>query len=457
MASAQIAPTSPIPASYEQEQHLRAFRFCEQRQEEMARLLIIAWEEQGQCNTDIMGNVITAHLRRHDTYHSWFEERDGDLVRHVLNDPSAIEMEAVALGEVNSAEWQQYASETASPFSWDCFKFGVLQRPDGFTCFASIDHRNSDISVLALVMKELHSAYGAERDGNPPLRLASPGRYLDYCRSQRSRAAGMTMMDPAIAEWVSFLNRNDGQLPKFPLPLDVFEDRCIAEYMTMDLLDEAGVTAFETVCHASGARMMGGLLACAALTERELAGTSRYGVVTLAPTRKSPEAFRTAGWCMGLLPIDFDLKGQSFVELAATAERVFGARLHLASTPVERVLELAQDMLKLQPSSADGVMLSYSDLSRPPFNPTIVHDWHQTNARVYFNPGMAGQVAIWFFKTQRGLTLTAAYPATAAARVSMQRYVETLKTTCLGAVKTPIPIVYSQDTGHEPYPTCATE
>ena len=441
LAHAQMAPPSPIPPSYEQEQHLRAFRLCEQQQEEMARLLIVAWEEKGQCNIDIMGNVIAAHLRRHDTYHSWFEERNGKLVRHVLVDPSTIEMEAVALGEVNAAEWQQHASATASPFAWDCFRFGILQRPDGFTCFASIDHRNSDISILALVMKEIHSAYGAALDGKPPMRLASPGHYLDYCANQRARAASMTAMDPDVTEWMSFLQRNAGQLPKFPLPLGVLEDHCLAEYMTMDLLDERALTAFETVCRASGARMMGGLLACAALTEKGLAGTSRYSVVTLAPTRKSPKAFRTAGWCMGVLPIDFDVSGQSFFELARTAERIFGARFHLANAPVERVLELAADMPELQPATAGGVMLSYSDMSRPPFNPTIVHDWHQTNARVYFNPGMARQVAIWFFKTQRGLTLTAAYPATAEARASMRRYVEALKVACHGAAKTPIPAV----------------
>jgi hypothetical protein len=423
----------------------------------MARLLIVAWEEQGQCDTKIMGNVITAHLRRHDTYHSWFEQRDGDLVRHVLPDPSVIEMEAIALGEVDAAEWQKHASTTASPLLWDCFKFGILQRTDGFTCFASIDHRNSDGSLLALVMKEIHSAYGAAHDGKPPLRLASSGRYLDYCSNQRSRAAGMTVMDPAITEWMSFLKRNDGQLPKFPLPLDVPEDRCLAEYVTMDLLDEEGVTAFETACHAVGARMMGGLLACAGLTEQELAGTSRYSVVTLAPTRRSPEAFRTAGWCIGVLPIDFDLKGQSFFELARTAERIFGARLHLANAPVERVLELAADMPELLPPTPGGVMVSYIDMSRPPFSSSIIHDWHQTNARVYFNPGMAAQVALWFFKTQRGLTLTAAYPATTAARVSIQRYVEALKTMCLRAAKMPIPAVFSQDAGQEPYHACATE
>lgn len=438
MARAQMAPPSPVPPSYEQEQHLRAFGQCAQQQEEMARLLIVAWEEEGQCCVDIMGDVITAHIRRHDTYHSWFEERDGGLVRYVLSDPSDIELDTLALGEVDAEEWQRHASTTASPYSWDCFKFGVLQRSDGFTCFASIDHRNSDSSVLAIMMKEIHSAYCAARDGKPPVRLPSPGRYLDYCANQRERASAMTAIDPAIIEWTSFLKRNDAQLPRFSLPLGIVEDPCLAEYMTMDLLDDTACAAFEAVCQASGARIMGGLLACAALSERELLGTSRYSVITLAPTRKSPKAFRTAGWCMGVVPIDFDLSDHGFPALACLAERIFGARLFLAHVPVERVLELAAGAIELQPVRAGGVMLSYNDMSRPPFNPTIMHDLHQTNSRVYFNAGIARQVAIWFFKTQRGLTLTAAYPANAVARVSMQRYVEVLKAACHRAAKTSI-------------------
>ncbi len=429
-ASARRAPASPVPPSYEQEQHLRAFRDCEQRQDEMARLLIVTWEEPGQCDIAAMTQVVTAHLSRHDTYHSWFAERDGTLVRHVLADPAGIEMEPVALGDVNAAEWREHASATPSPFAWDCFRFGILQRADGFTCFASIDHLNTDASVIPLVMRELHAAYRAVIGGGTLPALPPPGRYLDYCAGQRQRAASLTLTDPAVAEWIAFLHRNKGRMPPFPLPLGVLEDRCRAAYLNLDILDEAATAAFESACRASGGRMIGGLLACAGLTERELAGAARYSVVTLAPTRRSPQAFRTAGWCMGILPIDFDLAGQGFAGLAGIAEQVFEDRLHLAGVPIERVLELAAGLPSIRPVATGGVMLSYSDMSRPPFSPQVLHDWHHTNGRVYFNQGMAAQVAIWLFKTGRGLTLTAAYPDNATAGSSMQRYAETFRTMC---------------------------
>jgi hypothetical protein len=75
ITAAKAAPISPIPPSYEQAQHLNAFFASHQRQEEMSRLLIVVWEEAGLCEHSVMSEVITNHLRRHDTYHSWFEKK----------------------------------------------------------------------------------------------------------------------------------------------------------------------------------------------------------------------------------------------------------------------------------------------------------------------------------------------------------------------------------------------
>ena len=430
MERAQYAPVSPVPPSFEQEQHLRAFRACEKRQEEMARLLIVVWDESGQCDLRVMSHVVTAHLRRHDTYHSRFEEQGSALVRRVLADSAAIQMEPTALGVLSAEDWRRHVVATPNPFTWDCFRFGILQRANGFTWFASIDHLHADATVIAFLMEEIHAAYHAVLDGEVPARLASPGRYLDYCTGQRKRAAAATLADADVTAWVAFLHRNDGRMPPFPLPLGVLEDRCLAEHVHVDILDAADMSAFEAACHASGARVIGGLLACAALTERELAGGSRYSVVTPKTTRESPEAYRTSGWCTGVLPIDFDVGERSFSELAFTAQDAFDRRLSLANVPIERVLELAAGIPAIQPVATGGVMLSYMDASLPPLSAHVARRWHKANGRVYINQGMATQVALWFFRTQGGLSLTAAYPANATAGASMKRYVEALRGAC---------------------------
>ena len=75
-------------------------------------------------------------------------------------------------------------------------------------------------------------------------------------------------------------------------------------------------------------------------------------------------------------------------------------------------------------------MLSYMDANLPPLSAHIARDWHALGGRMYINPGLAAQVALWFFRTQKGLSLTAAYPANDTARASMQRYVASLTDAC---------------------------
>jgi len=439
MESAKRAPVSPVSPSYEQEQHLHAFRACEQRHEAMARLLVVVWDEPGRCDLRAMTHVITAHLRRHDTYHSWFEERGAAIVRHVLTDPTGIKMEPRTLGEVRAEDWQKLIMATPSPFAWDCFRFGILQHDRGFTCFASVDHLHADATVIAFLMTEIRSAYRGVLDGEGPLQLGPPGSYLDYCASQRQRAAETTLADPEVKRWIAFLERNNGRMPAFALPLGVLEDRYHAEYMHVDILDDAVMDAFETACDAAGARAIGGLLACAALTERELAGRRRYSVVTPTTTRKSPKAFRTTGWCVGVVPIDFDVQQRAFPELALTAQRNFDERLSLAEVPIELVLELAAGLPTVGSAATGGVMLSYMDVNVPPLSAHIAREWLQANGRVYINQGIAAQVAIWLFRTQRGLSLTAAYPANEAARASMHRYVAAFAGACRQAAETLMP------------------
>ena len=92
-------------------------------------------------------------------------------------------------------------------------------------------------------------------------------------------------------------------------------------------------------------------------------------------------------------------------------------------------------------------MLSYMDVNVAPLSAHIAREWHQANGRVYINQGIAAQVAIWLFRTQRGLSLTAAYPANETARASMHRYVEAFASECRMAADASMP-TYS-DVGRE--------
>lgn len=430
IAAAKAAPISPVPPSYEQAQHLAAFFESNQRQEEMSRLLIVVWEEHGQCEHRLMSEVITNHLRRHDTYHSWFEKKDDDIFRHVLTEPETLEIEMATFGETTAQEWQRLIAETPGSFEWDCFRFGILQRADSFTCFACIDHLHADSTVITFLTEEIQSCYRSLLAGHGAPSVVQPGRYLEYCTAQHQRAANLTLADPRVSEWVSFMLRNDGRTPPFPLPLGTLEDRSLAEYLHEQILDANEVSRFESLCYASGARMFGGLLACAAQSDSELTGNTRYSVITPTTTRESTEAFRTTGWCMGVVPIDFEIGHCAFPELAVKAQDTFNSRRALATVPLQRVFELAAPLDQIRPVATGGVMLSFMNMNRFALNANSGSDWHNANGRSYINQGAAAQVGIWFFQTQRGLTLTTAYPANPIARASMRDYVQALKAAC---------------------------
>lgn len=91
-AKALAAPVSAVPPSYVQARQIRSFSEQAARGLDHSRLLIASVEVFGHCDLRAMTYVINAHLRRHDTYRSWFELRDTDhIVRHSIADPADIE------------------------------------------------------------------------------------------------------------------------------------------------------------------------------------------------------------------------------------------------------------------------------------------------------------------------------------------------------------------------------
>lgn len=424
------APVSPVPPSYEQEQHLRGYRACTDRGEEMARLLVVTWDEPGTCDVRAMTHCIDAHLRRHDTYHGWFAVEDDRIVRHVVADPSVLRVAPVALGTAGPEEWRRRATEVPGPFAWDCFRFGIVQRPTGFTFFASVDHVVMDSSLVVTLLEEIQRGYRALVDGEAPPRQAPAGSYLAYARAQRDRSATLTLDTPEVAAWVDFLRRQGGRMPAFPLPLGALEDRVLAEWLVADILDGADADRFVAASRGAGVRALGGVFACAALAEQTLAGTTRYGVVTPTTTRGSEQGARTAGWCMGIVPVDMATEGRDFAELARAAQAAFDGRIGLARVPIERVMELAAGLPGIRPVATGGVMLSYVDADLPPFDPAAAHAWAASSGRVYINRGMAAQVGLWVGRSATGITLTAAFPADPIARGSMARYVAAFRDAC---------------------------
>ncbi|WP_237571383.1 condensation domain-containing protein [Mycolicibacterium lacusdiani] len=427
------APVSDVPVSYQQAQHIRGYLSHLAGGTDMARLNIPAWDMQGQCDVRAMSHVINAYLRRHDTYHSWFEMTDDDqIVRHTVANPRDINFVPTKHGEMTASQWREHVLSTPDPLQWDCFSFGIIQRADHFTFYISIDHVHTDAMFMGIVLVEIHMMYAALAAGSAPIPLPAAGSYDDYCVRQRDYLAALTAETPAVREWVEFAAHNDGTLPHFPFPLGDPPWSVSGDLLTVRLLDKQQSDRFEAACTAAGARFIGGVFACAAMAQQVLTGSTEYHVITPTTTRQTPEEFQTTGWFTGVVPISVDVDPASFGDTARAAQKSFDGRMYMADVPFDRVLELADPELGLHSPPPGVPMVSFLDAGLPPLSASIIAEWERMNGRVFGDARSAYQIGLWVNRGERETTVTVAYPNNPIARESIDRYLEAMTAIYVG-------------------------
>ena len=421
------APVSSVPVSYQQSQHIRGYLTHRANGTDMARLNIPAWDMPGVCDVRAMTHVINAYLRRHDTYHSWFEMTDaGDIVRRKAADPRDVTFAPTSHGAMTAPQWRELVLATPGPLQWDCFAFGIIQRADHFTVYISIDHVHTDAMFMGMVLFEIHAMYAALSSGFGPIPLDPVGSYDDYCISQRAALDALTPDSPDVREWIDFAERNEGSLPHFPFPLGDPSVPCSGDLITMRLMDRGQSERFESACNAAGARFIGGVFACAAMAQAELTGDSDYHVITPTTTRRTTEEFKTTGWFTGVVPVSVQVDALSFSATARAAQKSFDDRMPLAHIPFDRVVEIADPVHELRAPEPGVPMVSYLDAGLPPLSAGIVAEWERMNGKVYSDARCAYQVGFWVNRGERETTVTVAFPDNPVARDSIGRYLEAM-------------------------------
>ena len=149
----------------------------------MSRLVIATWSIPGRCDIRAMTYVINAHLRRHDTYRSWFDDTDREhIVHRTIAEASDINLVPTKHGEITPAELRSHLLATPSPLQWDCFRFAIIQRADHFTFCVCIDHLHTDAMFFSLAYTEIHVMYATVTRGGAPISLPEAGSYHDLLR-----------------------------------------------------------------------------------------------------------------------------------------------------------------------------------------------------------------------------------------------------------------------------------
>jgi len=423
-AKAQHAPISAVPAGYMQAGHLRGFSEDAARGLDYSRLFIVTADVAGRADIRAMSYVINAHLRRHDTYRSWFEYTDAEhIVRRTIEDPADIEFVPTEHGEMTPAQLRDHLLATPDPLQWDCFTFGIIQHADRFTFYVSIDHLHMDTQFMGLVLMEILMMYDALAAGGAPITLPSPGSFDDYCIRQRRYTAALTLESPPVRAWIQFAEDNNGTLPDFPLPLG---DRSVpgaSSLLAVPLMDEQQTARFESACIEAGTRFIGGVFACAALADHALTGADTYYGLAPSDTRAPTERV-TLGWFTGLIPITVPVATRSFGDVARAAQASFDSAADLANVPFDRVLELAPWLSRPRRGYP---LLNFLDAGLPPLSAFLTTELGGLNFGLYGDGRLSDPLITWVVRHEKTTMMAVMFPNNPIARESVARYAETIK------------------------------
>jgi hypothetical protein len=428
LAKARQAPISAVPPSYMQAGHLRGFSEFAACGLDYSRLVMASMDVPGRCDVRAMTYLLNLHLRRHDTYRSWFEYTDAKhIVRHTICDPADIEFVPVKHGEVTPTEWQDHILATPDPLQWDCFRFGIIQRADHFTCYLIVDHLHCDPMLMARLYLEICMRYSVLMQGVAPTPLPEAGSYDDYCIRQRQYTSALTLDSPQVRKWVEFAENNDGTLPIFPMPIGDTSVSHSGEILTVQLMDGRQTARFDSACTAAGARFSGGMFAAAALAQYELTGEETYYGLAPIDKRSTQADIMTTGWLTGVVPFTVPVDAMSFGKTVRAAQTSFDSNADLANVPFDRVLELASWLRRPGPNLT---MLNYMDAGLPPFSAAVSSQLSHLNACAYSDGRAPAHLYMSVGRLFDETSIGVFFPNNPIARESVTRYLEAMKSVC---------------------------
>lgn len=417
------APSHSSPPSYAQREYLRTAHRNSGMRARTSRLCMFVFDVPGRPDIDALTRTFTAFTRRHDTFWSRFEVSADQSVRRYVVAPERIELAPTDHGIFEDIDAIRDFVQDSTPDarSWDCFGFGVIERPESFTMYAAVDHLHTDGVGQALTCMDLLLLYSGELSGIAATPTPVDG-HLDYCARELATNQALSLESPQVVTWRELLRRNGNAMPSFPLPLAAGNESGYSRgaQLTMPLLTGDDAIRFEAVCEQHGGRFLGGLLTVMALAEHELTGAERYFVLTPANTRATPGEAGSIGWYTNLVPVATDLPADvRFSTLVARSQRAADEARHLTEVSPHRVLDLVGSDLDIAPGWA-AMMLSFVDVRKI----EGVEMFDQMNGGMFANRAAPGQVYVWVNRFPDVTTLSLLFPDTVVAHDSVERYVK---------------------------------
>lgn len=425
--AATDAPEHPTPPSLIQEYHIWRKLANQSAGRVQSSWLGMVFDLPGRLRVEAMAAAMRKWILRHPTLLTWFENREGTLVRHVVS-TGTLEVTPTPVGELDTPELvrdylHHRLSSNTDPLRWPPFAVGAVIRETSSTVYFGVDHSHSDGNSVFLAFKELCALYQAELDG-VEAELLEAGSYVDYGALERDRAAELTSKSEGVNRWRQFWR--SGPFSVIPLDLGTEPDTAYpSATVILDLFDGAEAEAFSHACREHGAEFPAGLFAALGIAAHELGGFESYRTLTPVNTRNEARWKATQGWFVNLVPVTFRVAGrQNFGQVVGAAQHAFTEAQRLTHVPLIRVAELLRDEVIIAPyHGAAPAIVSFLDNRAAPG----ARDWDRFGVRALVGTEQAYDASIWINRARGKTHLYARYPDTEIAQVTVPRFVRHLR------------------------------
>ena len=349
---------------------------------------------------------------------------DDQLLRHEIHRHFAQHVNGIGWPHVTVATIEPQASEATAPEAEAGQPDGnQTDTPQDFTVIFAADHAVMDAYTQLFTIAELRELYAAAVDKREPA-LPPAGSYVDFCAGERAVTESASARERAAEEWKEFLTGADGHPapPVFPLPIrsgaesgsaTPAEQHRAQHSLSQWLLNEKDISELGKRAKANGGSTKSALLTALKLALTELSPVSSARYIVPMHTRHEPKYMLSAGWFVGLMPVDDPLNGaSSFTE--AFSDTVQATKRHgdLSVYPYAAV----SDALGI--NEPPRFVISYVDTRFVPGADT----WGDRDRVLRSSVMSDDDVYIWLNRTGEGLNVSMRYPNNAQAEESIAAF-----------------------------------
>ncbi len=375
-----------------------------------------------RLDTDAFGAVVAEWIARHEAYRTTAVPAPGGrgFVRATLPADGVAVTVRRAPEPRGSAEIcsriETFFAEVVSAVRWPHLAVVTVEPDDHaewFTVVFAADHAVMDAYTQVIAIAELTELYRARVQGRAPL-LPPVGSYVDFSAFERAVDDALDHAHPVVARWADFFGAGR-RLPAFPLPVRPADDSTPDYQASLSrwLLDADATEAFVAAAKRFGGSQTSGFLT-AVKTALGRLGADGLRFVMPMHTRNAPEFAASAGWFVGVMPVDDPIgTAASFGEAIAGTATAVRANRDVVPFSLPRVMSI------LDVNGAPEFVVSFVDGRAIPGSDS----WSEHERALRSRVRSASEVYLWINRAAGGLNLSMRYPNNEVAASSVHAFV----------------------------------